>query len=134
PPPSRALRWLSALLLALLLPACAPVPGPGTQTLVAAEAAPATGSGAVPPADGWTPVTLPDLWNERWPGHDGSVWYRLRWHQDRPSPAALLVDYGTFAGSVTVNGVQLAGDPSLVEPLSRGWLQPDLVLVDAPLL
>lgn len=33
------------------------------------------------PAQGWEPVTLPDLWTRRWPGYDGSVWYRIDWER-----------------------------------------------------
>ena len=46
-----------------------------------AEAAPSGWEAASPPVTGWVPVRLPDDWNSHWPGHDGVVWYRLRWLQ-----------------------------------------------------
>ncbi len=78
-----------------------------------------------PPAEGWTPVTLPDDWGRRWPEFDGVVWYRLRWSQNQASDElALLIDYWVLAAEVRINGAVLYRDPALVEPLSRSWNVP----------
>ena len=53
-----------------------------------------------PPADGWTPVALPDSWANRWPGFDGVVWYRLTWEQpEQAREAGLLLHYLNMADS-----------------------------------
>lgn len=108
---------------------------PGTLLLDRAEAARSDWNAAAPPAAGWTPVTLLDVWHKRWPGHDGVVWYRLHWHQDDPRrPTALLADYMSMSGAIYVNGEAVARDPSLVEPLSRTWNSPHYVLLPPSLL
>ncbi|MDQ0569216.1 signal transduction histidine kinase [Variovorax paradoxus] len=88
-----------------------------------------------PPADGWTPVTLPDSWAGRWPGFDGVVWYRLTW--DQPAQVAemgLLLHYLNMAGAVSLNGSPISRDDSLVEPLTRAWNSPRYWLLAPPLL
>lgn len=98
----------------------------------------ARGSGwldATPPTDGWTPVTLPDTWASRWPGFDGVVWYRLTW--DQPAPVhetGLLLVYLNMAGVVSLNGMSIWRDNSLVEPLTRAWNTPRYWLLAPPLL
>jgi signal transduction histidine kinase len=88
-----------------------------------------------PPASGWVDVTLPDNWSARWPGFDGVVWYRLTWNQSAPlDDVALFVEYLTFAGEIRVNGVLLARDASLVEPLSRMWNVPRYWRLPSPVL
>ncbi|MEZ2297029.1 ATP-binding protein [Variovorax sp. RCC_210] len=88
-----------------------------------------------PPAEGWTPVALPDSWAQRWPGFDGVVWYRLSWTQPEPvHEAGLLLRYLNMAGEVSLNGTPLSRDDSLVEPLSRAWNTPRYWLLAAPLL
>lgn len=100
-----------------------------------AEAVRSDWSAVAPPESGWTPVTLMDHWNARWPGYDGVVWYRLRWHQeDASQPTALLVDYMCMTGAVYLNGSLIGRDASLVEPLSRTWNKPQYYVVSAPLL
>ncbi len=99
----------------------------------------ARGSGwddAAPPAAGWTPVTLPDVWTRRWPGFDGVVWYRVGWPADclAGQPTALFIDYVNMAGAVYLNDTLLANDARLVEPLSRAWNTPRSGLLPAPLL
>lgn len=87
------------------------------------------------PAEGWVEVSLPDDWSRRWPGHDGEVWYRIRWNQPAPlDDTALFLEYLTFAGEVRVNGALIARDPSLVEPLSRMWNVPRLWRLPPPML
>ncbi len=89
----------------------------------------------VPPAEGWTPVVLPDMWAERWPGFDGVVWYRLRWEQPADAPeAGLLLEHLSMAGVVWLNGTPISRDASLVEPLTRSWNTSRYWLLAAPLL
>lgn len=123
------------LACAWLAPAAAQAAEPGTVLLDRAEAARSDWNAAAPPAAGWVPVTLLDVWQQRWPGHDGVVWYRLHWHQDDPRrPTALLADYMSLSGAIYVNGEAVARDPSLVEPLSRTWNSPHYVLLPPSLL
>ncbi|MBJ2157919.1 histidine kinase [Variovorax sp. IB41] len=100
------------------------------------EAARATGwDDTTPPADGWTPVTLPDSWADRWPGFDGVVWYRLTWEQPaQVREAGLLLHYLNMAGEVSLNGTTISRDESLVEPLTRAWNVPRQWLLAPPLL
>lgn len=54
------------------------------------------------------------------PGHDGVVWYRLRWDiAGAPQTLGLYMHYVMSAGAISVNGVELDRDESSVEPLSR---------------
>lgn len=84
----------------------------------------------VQPTQGWVPVTLPDVWTQRWPEHTGTVWYRMEWvrgcsfgHADA-QPLALGVNGMSMAGEVFINHDVLWRDASLVEPLSRSWNTP----------
>lgn len=81
-----------------------------------------------PPQHGWQAVTLPDNWARRWPGHDGTVWYRIDWSgsahaacQDAAAPVALTIDAILLAGAVYSNQDLLWRDLHLTEPLSRSW-------------
>jgi signal transduction histidine kinase len=106
-----------------------------TIELRSAEAAPADWQSQVPPADGWTPVKLMDLWDARWPHHDGVVWYRLHWNQaNADQPAGLLIDYVYSAYALYLNGSLIYRDAHLSEPLSRTWIRPQYFLLDRPLL
>jgi len=88
-----------------------------------------------PPAEGWTPVALPDSWAIRWPGFDGVVWYRLTWEQpEQLREAGLLLNYLNMAGEVSLNGTTISRDDSLVEPLTRAWNTPRYWLLAPPLL
>jgi signal transduction histidine kinase len=88
-----------------------------------------------PPTDGWTRVTLPDSWAERWPGFDGVVWYRLTWDQPaQTNETGLLMHYLNMAGEVSLNGTPIWRDQSLVEPLTRAWNSPRYWLLAPPLL
>ncbi len=123
------------LWLALMLTSCARPADPGQAlTLEVAEAAASDWQAQSPPAEGWTPVRLPDDWTRRWPGHDGVVWYRLRWQQQGTQPTGLLVPYVCLASEMRVNGVLIQRDPQLVEPLSRAWTQPRYFTLAPPLL
>lgn len=114
----------------------APIEASQAPTGIAyAEAVRADWNSEAPPATGWVPASLPDAWDERWPRHEGVVWYRVRWNQaDARQPVGLLIDYTHLASAVYVNGALLARDPHLVEPLSRGWIRPQYFLLGAPLL
>ncbi|WP_286186084.1 sensor histidine kinase [Acidovorax cavernicola] len=111
-----------------------PVPAPAPE--LRAEAARGTGwNDSTPPADGWTPVTLPDSWATRWPGFDGVVWYRLTWDEaSPPTERGLLLHYLNMAGDVSLNGTPIWRDTSLVEPLTRAWNSPRYWLLAAPQL
>ncbi|WP_144899703.1 sensor histidine kinase [Luteimonas cucumeris] len=123
------------LVLALWLASVAVFAQPATITIDRAEAVRSDWNADAAPADGWVPVTLMDQWQTRWPGHDGVVWYRLRWQQaDAHVPTGLLVDYTCLSAAVYLNGSLIARDASLVEPLSRSWHTPRYFLLDAPLL
>jgi len=88
-----------------------------------------------PPASGWTAVQLPDVWTHRWPRFDGVTWYRLRWHEDGPIvPRGLYLRDLSLAGVISLNGVELARDAHLQEPLSRSWNLPRYFRLDEPLL
>ena len=124
-------------ILALLLYCCAGVAQAqdAPLTIVHAEAVRSGWDVSSPPTSGWVPVTLQDNWDQRWPDHDGVVWYRVRWQQaDASVPVGLLIDYICMAGAVYVNGSLVGRDRSLVEPLSRAWIAPQYYLLDAPLL
>ncbi|MEG2817661.1 MAG: 7TM diverse intracellular signaling domain-containing protein [Comamonas sp.] len=94
----------------------------------------------LPPVDApltWTPVTLPDQWQHRWPGYDGAVWYRLDWQLDCIDPAqpiALALYSIVMAGEVYINHDLLWQDQHLEEPLSRSWNLPRYTLLPASAL
>jgi signal transduction histidine kinase len=136
------LAWLAALtgaflsVLLLLLAASPAMAQQQPTPELRVEAVRGTGwNETAPPADGWTPVTLPDSWAGRWPGFDGVVWYRLTWEQPEPvREAGLLLHYLNMAGEVSLNGTTISRDPSLVEPLTRAWNTPRCWLLAPPLL
>ncbi|MBL8256875.1 MAG: ATP-binding protein [Pseudoxanthomonas mexicana] len=100
-----------------------------------AEAVRADWSAEMPPEQGWESVALRDLWETRWPDHDGVVWYRVRWQQsDASRPVGLLLDYTCLAAAVFLNGQPIDRDVSLVEPLSRKWHVPRYYMVPPALL
>ena len=104
-------------------------------TLRQAEAVVGDSSDVAPPDTGWTRVGLPDNWARRWPGHDGVVWYRVRWEQpDPPLPIGLLLPWTSMASAVWINGVEVHRDPHLEEPLSRAWHTPLYRRLVPPLL
>lgn len=104
-------------------------------TIDRAEAVRSDWHADAPPAHGWEPVVLMDLWEKRWPTHDGVVWYRVRWQQaDAHMPTGLLLDYTCLAAAVYLNGSLIERDRSLVEPLSRHWQVPRYFLLQSPLL
>ena len=120
-------------LLLLWLPGAALADGaPQGGCALAVHAARAAEDGQRP-AQGWVPATLPDNWAQRWPGHDGAVWYRIGW--DRAcagaGPVGLGVDGMSMAGEVFINGDLLWRDASLAEPLSRSWNMPRWWLLPA---
>lgn len=105
--------------------------------IVSMQAARASGDGTQRPAQGWESVSAPDVWNQRWPGFDGVVWYRIDWERGACSqtaagappphdtdPLAFGMDGINMAGMVFLNDEMLWRDVSLVEPLSRSWNMP----------
>lgn len=104
-------------------------PTPKTTTACAVQlmsitAARAAADGSRPDGADWVPVTLPDDWNQRWPGYSGSVWYRIDWQRPCPGPVALMVESVVMAGEFYVNDELIWSDPQLSEPLSRSWNMP----------
>lgn len=129
--------WLAVWLLGVFAwtPLHAQTIASPVTTIDHAEAAPAGWTSVVPPVKGWTPVTLMNTWTRQWPHHDGVVWYRLRWNQaNSKAPVGLLVNYADMADEIWVNGSLVYRDPSLVEPLSRRWVEPQFFVIDKPLL
>lgn len=100
-----------------------------------ATGASAARDASVRPLQGWEPVTLPDTWSQRWPDHEGTVWYRIHWERGCPAqatgaqPLALSVRGMSMAGEVFINDDLLWRDASLVEPLSRSWNMPYFFLL-----
>ncbi len=87
-----------------------------------------------PPADGWEPVTLPDLWADHRPGQGSAVWYRIDWElpcEPSHAPVALATEGFSLAGEVYSNGDLLWRDPQLTEPMSRSWNMPRYWLLPA---
>lgn len=128
------LRWLACLFLAFVVvdAAAAKDGAVGFRTV---EAARSGWNSATPPSSGWERVTLPDDWSRRWPGFDGTVWYRLTWQEEDASrPTALMIDYWTLAGAAYLNGQLLERDPQLAEPLSRSWNAPRQWQLSPPML
>lgn len=114
--------------------------GEGVAGVEGVHAVPPSGVSAASarPTQGWEPVLLPDVWTRRWPGHGGSVWYRIDWErgcapgQGEPlEPLALGIDGVSVAGEVFINDDLLWRDASLVEPLSRSWNMPRWWLLPA---
>ena len=138
------LRWGLWLWLVLCIPAWAEIPvqpgacAPQVLSTTAVRALPE--DEATRPAQGWEPVQLPDMWLQRWPGHDGSVWYRIDWVHGCLSstggtePLALGIDGMGIAGEVFINEDLLWRDASLIEPLSRSWNMPRVFLLPASAL
>lgn len=81
--------------------------------------------GQFPVANSWESVTLPNLFQKRWPEYHGPVWYRVNWHNDCPNgQVALNIDRMVMAGQVFINGELFWQDESLSAPLSRSWNTP----------
>ena len=114
------------------LPAWADVPPECTPHVLSITAARAETPDVGRPVVGWEPVELPDIWVNRWPGYEGSVWYRIDWergcvHHTPPQasqPVGLSLGGISMAGEVYVNDDLLWRDVSLTEPLSQSWNMP----------
>lgn len=83
------------------------------------------------PTQGWVPVTLPDVWTERWPDYSGSVWYKIDWVTGCKAPPSfetpalgLLINGISLAGAVYLNDGLLWRDASMTGPLSHSWNMP----------
>lgn len=128
-------RLLRCILVLLAMLAMLPVQAQEVTRIEQAEAVRSDWSAQAPPTQGWVPVELRDLWEKRWPDHDGVVWYRVRWEQaDASQPVGLLLDYTCLAAAVSLNGQPVDRDASLVEPLSRKWHVPRYYTVPPALL
>lgn len=128
-------RLLRCILVLLAMLAMLPVQAQEVTRIEQAEAVRSDWSAQAPPTQGWVPVELRDLWEKRWPDHDGVVWYRVRWEQtDASQPVGLLLDYTCLAAAVSLNGQPIDRDASLVEPLSRKWHVPRYYTVPPALL
>ena len=122
------LLWLLAM--AMAMPAWAQtevMPGTCAPRVLAIEAARPGADPQLRPTLGWEPAQLPDVWTRRWPGYEGSVWYRIQWERScagQAEPLGLGVDGMSMAGELFINDDRLWSDASLVEPLSRSWNTP----------
>lgn len=127
--------WLAALvLLCLASMAQASTPTQCQPHILSTTAARASADAPTPPDSGWETVTLPDLWKQRWPEHQGAVWYRIAWQQacdsttpgptNASAPLGLGIHSIQMAGAVYLNGDLLWRDASLVEPMSQSWNMP----------
>lgn len=121
------LLWLlaMAMAMAMAMPAWAQtevMPGTCAPRVLAIEAARPGADPQLRPTLGWEPAQLPDVWTRRWPGYEGSVWYRIQWERScagQAEPLGLGVDGMSMAGELFINDDRLWSDASLVEPLSR---------------
>lgn len=119
---SRWIRWIVAG-LALLL-AQTPT-GATVLRLNQAEAAPAIGAQPEPRA--WQRVTLPHDWEDGFPGHSGSVWYRLRFATPRePGLLSLYVQRACTNLEVYLNGELIGSGGQMETPVARNCYYPQL--------
>ena len=81
---------------------------------------------------------MPDDWSNRWPGYDGTAWYRIDWRQQCPAgqsgQVALLLQFVVMAAEVFVNDALIWRDPQMTEPLTRSWNTPRYWLIPAALM
>ncbi|MDM0050490.1 sensor histidine kinase [Variovorax sp. J22R115] len=99
-------------------PARATVPGLSAPELRFDRADSVVSDAREPPADGWQPTILPDVWHRSHPKLDGTVWYRIRFVLDElPAQATAL-----FVPTVAVTG-QFIFNGSVLNPQAR-FLQP----------
>ncbi len=97
----------------------------GIAVLDKAEAAPVDSPLQAPQA--WQPVTLPHDWDKTFPGHSGSVWYRLRF--DTPADDGLLGVYIQRACTnveVFLNGELVGSGGRLSGNITRSCYHPQL--------
>lgn len=136
----KLLLWL---LLALWgMPALAKAPRDlCTYNVLSAQAAKATVPHDARPTEGWVPVQLPDFWNQRWPEHTGTVWYRIDWERQCPSasdaakePVGIGFPRIFMAGEFHLNDDLLWRDASLTDPITHGWNTPHWWAVPASAL
>lgn len=75
---------------------------------------------------GWERIAAtPDYWQDRWPGYEGAVWYRVAWTPGcEDEPAGVLLSRVSMAGAVFSNDDLLWRDERLTAPLSQSWNLP----------
>ncbi|HSV36864.1 MAG TPA: ATP-binding protein [Ramlibacter sp.] len=123
------LRWIVAGLVAI--GSCLPA-GAAVLTLERAEAAVAGGDGT---ALHWARVRLPHDWESDFPGHTGSLWYRVRFSiPSAPGLAGVYIQRGCTNVEVWLNG-ELVGSGGLMEPpVTRNCYYPQLFQLPRSLL
>jgi two-component system sensor histidine kinase UhpB len=130
----RTLGWMLLLLCWHGAVQAAPECQPRILSTLAARSPADT---ATRPQEGWEPVALPDLWQQRWPDHQGDVWYRIDWEPgcrpeaaaEGPSPPAatplgLAINSIQMTGEIHLNDGLLWRDTALSEPMSLSWNMP----------
>jgi signal transduction histidine kinase len=119
-------------------PLAPPTTGPVALSLVHANTlrdAMITPGGDSPPGldSAWRQVSLPHRWYVTHGEYLGSMWYRFRVAlPDIPGqPWAVYMPRVIMNAQVWVNGVPMAYNGSLSEPVTRNWYTPQLVQVPA---
>jgi len=124
-----ALHVILPVLAALLLP-------PGhALALVLDKAEAAAVASPLDTPEKWQPVALPHDWDKTFPGHSGSVWYRLNF--DTPQDAGLMGVYIVRACTnleVFLNGELIGSGGRLDGNITRSCYHPQLFSLPRTLL
>lgn len=111
-------RWLTHLLLLWMLPWVALAQAPGFATLRLTQGEIATGQGPVPPATGWSRVTVPEVFEQNpKPGID-THWLRFGFElaEVPAEPLVLLVQRVVLTAEFRLNGSLLNPGVRFEEP------------------